>query len=75
MSQTVSSLTRARVGEQAGNRGWPAAVFTGMVLGAALYAFSPRPQPAFPATQVYPDRLLVTGLAQSRVSTHAHGQV
>jgi photosystem II stability/assembly factor-like uncharacterized protein len=34
-----------------------------IVLAAAVYAFSPRPQPAFPATQVFPDRLLVTSLA------------
>jgi photosystem II stability/assembly factor-like uncharacterized protein len=63
MSDTVSSLTRAQTGERTANHGWPAAVFTGMVLGAALFAFSPRPQPQFTATQVFPDRLLVSGLA------------
>lgn len=65
MNQTVRTLAEAGRGEKAANRGWPAAVFTGMVLGAALYAFSPRPAPVFPATQVYPDRVLVNGLAQN----------
>ncbi len=65
MNQTVPSLAKVQQGEKAGNHGWPAAVFTGMVLGAALFAFSPRPAPPFPATQVYPDRLLVNGLAEN----------
>jgi len=44
--------------------GWPAYLFVLLVLGAALYAFSPRPIPPFPATRLQPDQMLVTGLAQ-----------
>ena len=63
MNQSVP-VAQAGQNEKASNHGWPAAVFTGLVLGAALFAFSPRPQPVFPATQVYPDRVLVNGLAE-----------
>ena len=74
MNQSVSSLAKAQQGEKAGSQGWPAAVFTGMVLGAALFAFSPRPQPPFPATQVYPDRILVNGLAENGKRLLAAGE-
>jgi len=74
MNQTVPSLAKVQQGEKAGNHGWPAAVFTGMVLGAALFAFSPRPAPPFPATQVYPDRLLVNGLAENGKRLLAAGE-
>jgi photosystem II stability/assembly factor-like uncharacterized protein len=74
MNQTVPSLAKVRQGEKAGNHGWPAAVFTGMVLGAALFAFSPRQAPPFPATQVYPDRILVNGLAENGKRLLAAGE-
>jgi len=74
MNQTVPVPAKARQGEQAGNSGWPAAVFTGMVLGAALFAFSPRPAAPFPATQVYPDRVLINGLAENGKRLLAAGE-
>ncbi len=45
--------------------GWPAYALVLVVLGAAVYAFSHRPMPPFPATQIFPDRILVTGIAAS----------
>ncbi|MGH8460078.1 MAG: WD40/YVTN/BNR-like repeat-containing protein [Stenotrophobium sp.] len=45
-------------------RGWPALLLTLIVLGAAIFAFSPRPLPPFPATHLPLDRMLLTGLAQ-----------
>ncbi|MBA5760704.1 sialidase, partial [Escherichia coli] len=36
-----------------------------LVLGAALFAFSPRPLPAFPATAIHADRLQINGLAHA----------
>jgi len=74
MNQTVPALDKPRQGETSGNHGWPAAVFTGMVLGAALFAFSPRPTPPFPATQVFPDRILVNGLAENGKRIIAAGE-
>ncbi|MDR3419391.1 MAG: hypothetical protein P4L83_24700 [Nevskia sp.] len=74
MDQSVPSLASARQGEVSTSRGWPAAVFTGIVLGAALFAFSPRPAPPFPATQVFPDRLLVNGLAANGKRLLAAGE-
>ncbi len=44
--------------------GWPAMLLSLIIIGAAVYSFSPRPPPAFPATQVEVDQLLVTDLAR-----------
>ncbi|MBV8063884.1 MAG: hypothetical protein JOY51_09815 [Nevskia sp.] len=74
MNQTAPTLAEAGQGVNTGNRGWPAAVFTGMVLGAALFAFSPRPTPVFPATQVFSDRLLVNSLAENGKRILAAGE-
>ncbi|SFF56955.1 Uncharacterized protein SAMN04488120_10962 [Fontimonas thermophila] len=41
---------------------WPSIAVAALVIVAAVYSFSPRPQPVFAPTQIYPDRLLVTGL-------------
>jgi photosystem II stability/assembly factor-like uncharacterized protein len=73
MNQTVP-VAEAGQGVKAGSGGWPAAVFTGMVLGAALFAFSPRPIPLFTATQVFPDRVLINGLAQNGKRILAAGE-
>lgn len=53
---------------------WPSIAVAALVLGAALYSFSPRPHPVFPATQVYADRLLVTGLARQGERLIAAGE-
>jgi photosystem II stability/assembly factor-like uncharacterized protein len=44
--------------------GWPALLVAALIVGAAVYSFSPRQPPAFATTQVYPERLLVNGLDQ-----------
>lgn len=44
---------------------WPALLLVLLVLLASIYAFSPRPIPLFPVTQVHPSDLLINGLAQS----------
>jgi photosystem II stability/assembly factor-like uncharacterized protein len=49
-------------------------VFTGLVLGAAGFAFSPRPAPPFAPTQVFPDRLLINGLAENGKRLLAAGE-
>ncbi|MCA3867194.1 MAG: sialidase, partial [Burkholderia sp.] len=37
----------------------PGLAMSALVLGAALFAFSPRPLPAFPATAIHADRLQI----------------
>ncbi|MDP9139531.1 MAG: sialidase [Pseudomonadota bacterium] len=44
--------------------GWPALLVAVAVIGAAVYAFSPRSQPAFPETRVDAERVLANGIAQ-----------
>lgn len=45
-------------------QGWPGLLLTLLVLLAALYSFSPRPMPVFAATQIYPDKIMVNGVAR-----------
>ncbi|HEY1154577.1 MAG TPA: hypothetical protein VGE73_12040 [Pseudolabrys sp.] len=54
--------------------GWPALLVSALVIGAALYAFSPRSQPEFPATRVYADRILANGIAQQGQQIVAVGE-
>lgn len=54
---------------------WPALLMVLLVLLAAIYAFSPRPIPSFPATQVHPGDLLINGLAQSGKRLIAVGEL
>lgn len=54
--------------------GWPAYGFVLLVLGAAIYAFSPRHIPPFPPTQLQPDQLLITGLARQGTRLVAAGE-
>ncbi len=44
--------------------GWPAMLLSLLIIGAAVYSFSPRPPGQFPATQVYADKLLITDVAR-----------
>lgn len=41
---------------------WPAFLISLIVLAAAIYAFSPRPMPAFPETAIHPDGLQINAL-------------
>ncbi|HUR41021.1 MAG TPA: sialidase [Verrucomicrobiae bacterium] len=53
----------------------PAYGVVALVLIGAVYSFSHRPPPAFPPTQVHPDKLLVNGLAQSGKRLIAAGEL
>ena len=53
---------------------WPSYALVVIVLAAAVYAFSHRPPPPFPATQIFPDRLLITGIAASGSRVVAVGE-
>ena len=54
---------------------WPAYLMVLLVLLAALYSFSHRPPPPFQPTAIYPDRLLVNGLARSGPRLIAAGEL
>ncbi len=62
----MTTTDAAAIAAQKGSfsRGWPSLVLTVLVLLAALYSFSHRPPPPFPATQVHPNGLLVNALAR-----------
>jgi len=55
--------------------GWPAYLMVLLVLLAAVYSFSHRPPPPFAPTQIYPDKLLVNGLARSGDRIVAAGEL
>ena len=66
MSGSVSGTATAR---------WPAVLMSLLVLAAAAYSFSPRPMPAFPATQVKPEGLQVNGVAEQAGRWIAAGEL
>lgn len=45
--------------------GWPSLIFAALVIGAFIFAFSKRPLPDFPETQLQAHQLLINGLAQA----------
>jgi len=45
-------------------QGWPGLLLTLVVVLAALYSFSPRPMPVFAPTQIYPDKIMINGIAR-----------
>lgn len=59
----VGSAVRSRRQGRASVGAWPATLMALAVFGAAIYAFSPRPMPPFPATAIGGDQLLIDGLA------------
>jgi photosystem II stability/assembly factor-like uncharacterized protein len=74
MSNADTRAAAMHGGQASTLRGWPGLLLTLVVLLAALYSFSPRPMPAFPATQIYPDRVLVTGIARDGARLLAAGE-
>ncbi|WP_321816101.1 MULTISPECIES: YCF48-related protein [unclassified Paraburkholderia] len=52
----------------------PGLLMSAAVLGAALFAFAPRPLPAFPASAIAANRLQINGLAQAGSRTVAVGE-
>ncbi|KAB0633869.1 sialidase, partial [Burkholderia territorii] len=52
----------------------PGLAMSALVLGAALFAFSPRPLPAFPVTAIHADRLQINGLARAGARVVAVGE-
>ncbi len=54
---------------------WPAYLVVSLVLAAAVYAFSPRPNPPFPPTQIEPDGLQINGLARDGSRLIAVGEL
>lgn len=54
---------------------WPAYLVVALVLAAAVYAFSPRPNPPFPPTQIEPDGLQINGLAREGTRLLAVGEL
>lgn len=69
------TTTHAPAGGAGPLAGWPAYLMVLLVLAAALYSFSHRPPPQFAPTQVYPDKLLVNGLAVSGARIVAAGEL
>lgn len=55
--------------------GWPSVLISALVAVAAVFSFSERPAPEFPATQVDPDRVLVNGIAQQGERLVAVGEL
>lgn len=65
MNDTASAAALHRSAQKTGlASSWPSIVVALLVVGGAVYSFSPRPKPQFPVTQVYADRLLVTSIAR-----------
>lgn len=65
MNDTASAAAAHRQAAGSFAAGWPALLVAAMVVGAAVYSFSPRTPPTFPATQIYPERLLVNDVDRS----------
>ncbi len=63
-TSTVDIETKTHEAEGSWLSGWPAMLLSLAIVGAAVYSFSPRPKPDYPATEVHVHDLLVTDLAQ-----------
>lgn len=60
----VDVETKAHEAEGSWLSGWPAMLLSVVIIGAAIYSFSPRPKPHYPKTEVHVQDLLVTDLAR-----------
>lgn len=69
----VDTKTHETEGSLAG--GWPAILLTIAMISAALYAFSPRPHPPVPPSEVRADQLMTNGLAQQGSRLVAVGEL
>jgi len=63
MERATTPAAAAHAVKPSATRGWPALAVAFIVLGAAVYSFSPRPAPPFKPTQIHPDKVIVNGLA------------
>ncbi|MGH8454162.1 MAG: hypothetical protein ACRES4_10220, partial [Nevskiales bacterium] len=74
MSDRASTAGSVYPGGSSLRGGWPALALTLIVLLAAVYSFSPRPNPPFPATEVRSNQLQINGLAASGARLVAVGE-
>ncbi len=74
MSKTARTAAGRRDEGSAYGR-WPAYLVVSLVLAAAVYSFSPRPNPPFPPTQIEPDGLQINGLARDGTRVIAVGEL
>lgn len=63
MSSTSTRPAAGRAQKWATTEAWPAFGLVLLVAIAAVYSFSHRPLPPFPATQIHADRIMLNGLA------------
>ncbi|MGH8530168.1 MAG: WD40/YVTN/BNR-like repeat-containing protein [Nevskiales bacterium] len=75
MSKTARSAAAGRRDEGSAFGSWPAYLVVSLVLAAAVYSFSPRPNPPFPPTQIEPDGLQINGLARDGSRLIAVGEL
>lgn len=73
MSKTAPA--KARYNEVSAYGRWPAYLVVSLVLAAAVYSFSPRPNPPFPPTQIEPDGLQINGLVRDGSRLIAVGEL
>lgn len=73
MASKAPGMSPGNSGLRAGS-GWPSYLVSLIVLASAVYAFSPRPMPPFPATEVRPNSLQINALLRSGGKLLAAGE-
>lgn len=63
--EKLEDIIQAHEAEGSWRDGWPAMIMSVIIISAALYSFSPRPKPDFPATAVNERSVLVASVARS----------
>jgi len=74
VAQREAAAAQANAAGSVWRNGWPSLLMAAIVIGAVVYSFSPRPAPSFAPTQIYPDRVLVNGLARQGQRVLAVGE-